>query len=312
FNLAFYLTTLLKEDLQREEGERVREEAFIEKSPADPQPSANHPILSRPPDPARSRTRRKRFITFAGIVLVILLVAAAAAAYLKMRAGPLPSGQPDAGASTQPVPQGMALTGLASSAANDRIGSRRDSTVPGDRVGTDRPVSEAPARGVEPGESHPGRIDRLKVGSARGVDKNLETELSAAALDERRLRERQSAEATNESQQNLPTPTPVTTRVGDLVSLSEVDQIPQVVVSFRPPYPGIAQRQHLQATIALSALISETGSVLDVRVVRPAARLSSLEAAAIQSVKTWQFSPAIKDGKAVRTWMNVSVSFTMK
>ncbi len=98
-------------------------------------------------------------------------------------------------------------------------------------------------------------------------------------------------------------------REGDLIGISDVDQPPKLARSRQPIYPPLARRQKAEATIILSALISETGRVIDVKVLRGDNRRLGLDEAAIEAVKGAIYSPALKNGKKVKTWLPVPVIF---
>jgi periplasmic protein TonB len=106
-----------------------------------------------------------------------------------------------------------------------------------------------------------------------------------------------------------PPPAVPQVREGDLIEFSEVDQPPTFQRRVEPDYPPLAARQRAEATIFLSVLISETGSVLDVRVLRGDQRRMGFEDAAEAAIRKSTFHPAIKDGKRVRTWMPVPIIF---
>ena len=77
------------------------------------------------------------------------------------------------------------------------------------------------------------------------------------------------------------------------------------------PYPPMARLQRIQGTVLVSALISETGQVLDVKLVRPINRPGGLNEAALQIVRQSIFTPPMKDGVRVRTWTTVPVDFKL-
>jgi TonB family protein len=103
--------------------------------------------------------------------------------------------------------------------------------------------------------------------------------------------------------------TGVQTQEGDLIGYDQVDQPPKPRSEIRPTYPPIALRQRFEATVFLSALISETGQVLEVRVLRGDGRRVGFDEAAERAVRKVSFYPAIKDGKRVRTWLPIPIRF---
>jgi protein TonB len=74
-------------------------------------------------------------------------------------------------------------------------------------------------------------------------------------------------------------------------------------------YPPIARVQHVQGTVIVTVLVSESGEVLDTRVISgPQAVLNE---AAQQSIRRSTFSPGQKDGVRVKSWTTVRVDFKL-
>jgi TonB family protein len=97
-------------------------------------------------------------------------------------------------------------------------------------------------------------------------------------------------------------------REGDVVDVGALDALPRPQRPIRPQYPPMAARQRISATVILSALVSETGQVLDVRVLRGFAGFGINEAA-IYAMKSTKFSSPMKEGKRVRTWFPQTIEF---
>jgi protein TonB len=76
-----------------------------------------------------------------------------------------------------------------------------------------------------------------------------------------------------------------------------------------PRYPAIAQASRVEGVVILEAVISEDGSVQDVRVLRSKALLDD---AAVEAVRQWRFTPTLLGGQPVPVVMTVTVSFTLK
>jgi TonB family protein len=76
-----------------------------------------------------------------------------------------------------------------------------------------------------------------------------------------------------------------------------------------PPYTDEARAAKLQGTNVSSVVIDESGNVADVEVVRPLDR--GLDESATQTLRTWKFKPATKDGKPVPVKVVVEVSFRL-
>lgn len=84
---------------------------------------------------------------------------------------------------------------------------------------------------------------------------------------------------------------------------------PKKIKEVLPVYPAIARAARVGGTVILEAIIDETGSVRDVRVLRS---IPLLDAAAIDAVRQWQFTPALLNGQPVPVVMTVTVAFTLR
>ena len=141
---------------------------------------------------------------------------------------------------------------------------------------------------------------------------------SAAQLDSRRLAARPdtapaptvlqpSAPAVTQTQAEVPQPQApapapaAAVREGDVIEYTELDTIPMPVGVIKPEYPRLAVQQRAKSSVVVSALISETGAVLEVKVLKGDPRYGFNEAA-IRAMKAARFSSPVKDGKKVRTW----------
>ncbi|MGZ8852725.1 MAG: TonB family protein [Thermoanaerobaculia bacterium] len=146
-------------------------------------------------------------------------------------------------------------------------------------------------------------------------------EPSAAQLDMQRQRE---TTRTDTVAQQIPAPStqapapvvqqqPIAAAVsqiheGDVVDVTQVDVLPKRTQNPRLVYPPMALRQKVESTVLTSILISETGDVLDVKVLRGDDRFGFTEAA-VRAVRTAKYSPAMKDGKRVKTWLPQMIQF---
>jgi TonB family protein len=126
-----------------------------------------------------------------------------------------------------------------------------------------------------------------------------------------------TTQATNTTQTTAPPPAPPVTetvarvREGDLVPPGTDGLVPaRVVRRGSAPYPPMARAQRVEATIICSVLVSETGQVLDVRVLRGTER-GGLNEAAMQIMRRSTFSAPTKDGVHVKAWTTVPVDFKL-
>ena len=84
---------------------------------------------------------------------------------------------------------------------------------------------------------------------------------------------------------------------------------PLLIHRVDPAYPDSARRIGLQGTVILEAIISATGEVEDVRVLRSAHPL--LDASAVAAVERWRYRPATLNGRAVRVYLTVTAAFRL-
>ncbi len=109
-----------------------------------------------------------------------------------------------------------------------------------------------------------------------------------------------------------PAPTAAPVREGDLVDASTPGLVQATIVKqFKPPYPPMAKMQKVEGIVIVSALVSETGKVLDARVLRGVPQNVGINEAALDAVKRSTFKPGTKDGVRVKSYKNITVPFKL-
>ncbi|HXY39635.1 MAG TPA: energy transducer TonB, partial [Vicinamibacteria bacterium] len=87
--------------------------------------------------------------------------------------------------------------------------------------------------------------------------------------------------------------------------------VPPVLLSQTPPrYPPLAQQRGIDGVVELTALVDETGHVVEVRVTRAQPARLGFEEAAVQHVRTRRYRPATRDGTPIRMVVPIVVKFT--
>jgi protein TonB len=84
---------------------------------------------------------------------------------------------------------------------------------------------------------------------------------------------------------------------------------PQKVTEVAPVYPAIARAARVEGVVILEAVIGEDGAVRDVRVLRS---IPLLDAAAVEAVRQWRFTPTLLNGEPVPVVMTITVSFKLR
>jgi TonB family protein len=77
-----------------------------------------------------------------------------------------------------------------------------------------------------------------------------------------------------------------------------------------PGYTPEAQRDHIEGTVVLTIIIDWRGDVVDVKE-RSAPLGDGLDQMAMDTVKTWKFNPAMRDGMPVSVRVSVEVGFRL-
>lgn len=124
----------------------------------------------------------------------------------------------------------------------------------------------------------------------------------------------QGQAANPEAKQNPPVTEEAQTKPnqGDLLSLDLVDSQPIIIRTVEAIYPAAAQIMKVEGQVSVSALISEFGDVLQVRIIRGIQGNLGFEKAAENAVKQWKFKPAQKDGVNVKVWKPFVITFKLK
>jgi periplasmic protein TonB len=88
--------------------------------------------------------------------------------------------------------------------------------------------------------------------------------------------------------------------------VQDYDQPPKPIKITRPQYPQEAFVKKIEGTVVVEILIDANGRVYPRRILTS---IPALDAAAVETVKQWVFSPAIKRGRPVATVAHAPVGF---
>jgi protein TonB len=339
FNLAFYLSNLLKKEMEsealdREKEAKVNAAAYAEAPSA---PSAPTPITMTAPFEDTAPKKSKMGLMAAAAAVVVL--AGGAGAFYMLRSKPA-AATPARTAASKPAPPPVKaqIAAPALIASTPAAGSTTTAAT-----GTLDPAAQKKAFEAAVEQKMQEEMMKLQADYTKSLkqqqSKNAPVQTaaaqssaattsddngpSAAQLDQRRLAARQETTTALPVQQQpaplvaqtatepAPAPAPVpTVHEGDVVDFTELDRVPQATTNIRADYPRIAMQQKAKGTVVVSALISENGDVLDVKVLRGDARFGFNDAA-IRAMKAARFSPPMKDGKRVKTWRPQTFVFSL-
>jgi len=91
-------------------------------------------------------------------------------------------------------------------------------------------------------------------------------------------------------------------RVGDRVTR------PEKIAGAPPVYTEEARKAGVTGVVILEAIIDERGDIVNTRVLKGLPK--GLDEAALETVTTWKFKPATRDGKPVQVVATFKVTFT--
>lgn len=103
-----------------------------------------------------------------------------------------------------------------------------------------------------------------------------------------------------------------TAAVGDSETIHVVGgevKEPQLIKKIDPPYPESARKPRLEEVVILEAIITATGNVAEVKVLKSAHPI--LDDAARQALLGWRYKPATLNGRAVPVFLTVTVKFIL-
>ena len=86
---------------------------------------------------------------------------------------------------------------------------------------------------------------------------------------------------------------------------------PRIVDGGRPDYPENARAKGWEGTVRLQILVNTDGRAEDVRIAASSG-YSELDQTAQRAVRSWRFSPALKNGSPVAAWATVPVVFDLR
>ena len=94
-----------------------------------------------------------------------------------------------------------------------------------------------------------------------------------------------------------------------VIGIRDVDQKPRVLEKPEPTYTDSARTFGIKGTVVLRALFSKTGEVTRVEIIK---RLPhGMTDRCVRAARAIKFSPAMKGGQPVSTWMQLEYNFNL-
>lgn len=329
FSLAFYVSTLLKKELEAETAEREKESKVNITAYTTVHAEAPTFESAVRRQPGKSGTPLIAAAVIAGVAIAV------AAAYFAMKPSAAASSQRAASATSPPLisqPIVASTSGLPATTATvdpnaakrafeDAVNQKLQQEMLRLQSDFNRKLQQAKSRNAPVATE----VLPVQVAQARPAPPAEEPAPSAAALDERRLNARQEAATT---QTTAPAPAPaviqpqpqpaapeaapvqVTVHEGDVIDASDLDTVPKATRMPVVAYPAPAQRMRIETSVIVTVLVSENGDVLDVKMLRGDPRFGFNDSA-MRAVRNMKFSSPVKDGKRVKTWFPQTINFKL-
>ena len=81
-----------------------------------------------------------------------------------------------------------------------------------------------------------------------------------------------------------------------------------LITRVQPEYPKKARKKHVQGTVVLQALISQTGDIKDLKVISGD---ELLVPSAVKAVKQWKYRPYLQQGRPVEVETQITVNYAL-
>ncbi len=313
FNVAYYLTTLFQEDFMKLE-KKIKAEA--EKIPVEIIEEEEVTTKEVPVVEEEKRKKRSPLPLIAG--LVIVAAAAVVVAVLLTRKQPAPPAPPV----QQPTISKEELERRMQEELQKRLAI----------------IEEKIKKELE--EKYKGETEKLKMELARRMEEARKQELERLKREEELKLKLQQAQQAQEAAEKKPeekvaekkaeekppqekpaveekepekpvqpvkiAPRPI--KEGDLVPYAQLDEKPRVIKKVAPRKPRKAIRLRISGRVLAMVLVSETGNVEDVKIIRATPK-GYFEEEAIKTLMRWKFTPGKKNGVRVKTWVTIALNF---
>lgn len=99
------------------------------------------------------------------------------------------------------------------------------------------------------------------------------------------------------------------TKDGDLVEITQVDRPPSALKRVVPQATAMARQRHVNGKVLLRVLVDENGKSEKVEIIRDTPLRVGLGEASRDALQRWEWTPALKDGKRVKTWVAIEIPF---
>ena len=93
----------------------------------------------------------------------------------------------------------------------------------------------------------------------------------------------------------------------DAVDVTDLEKRPEPVSQVAPVYPAELRKAKVEGVVTVVFVLDENGRVEDPRVEKSSR--PEFEKPALDAIRKWRFSPGLKGGQPVRTYIRVPMKF---
>jgi len=101
------------------------------------------------------------------------------------------------------------------------------------------------------------------------------------------------------------------TRAGQSSAITPAEKEPVPIKTVKPKYPESAKRRRIEGTVKVRVLVSESGKVLQSKVLSSPDSMGALDRAALEAVQGWRFEPGQRNGKPAQMYFIVQLVFKL-
>ena len=118
--------------------------------------------------------------------------------------------------------------------------------------------------------------------------------------------------STNESNTQTKSIGKIVKEIGKTPKFSKYEKPPIPIKQVPPKYPDVSRNAGIEGSVTLEVEIFADGTIGAIEVAKSLMSGSNgLDEAAVNAVRKWKFSPALKDGKPVAVWIMFDVNFVL-
>ena len=90
-----------------------------------------------------------------------------------------------------------------------------------------------------------------------------------------------------------------------------LNTVPAALEKAKPSYPRRARRMNITGSVKIRFQVTRDGKVAEIQIIKAVPK-GVFEKTVRKAVQTWRFTPGIKNGRKVATWMTTTINFELE